>query len=83
MAAMRARAFLSGNSSVGRAQPCQGWGREFESPFPLHKNKKLRFHGASVRKLYGIARKALCSKKCRFSGIRALRSVAQSPVLKI
>src|SRR5690554_683955 len=26
----------SGNSSVGRAQPCQGWGREFESRFPLH-----------------------------------------------
>ena len=26
-----------GNSSVGRAQPCQGWGREFESLFPLHK----------------------------------------------
>ena len=26
---------LSGNSSVGRAQPCQGWGREFESRFPL------------------------------------------------
>ena len=28
-------ALLSGNSSVGRAQPCQGWGREFESRFPL------------------------------------------------
>ena len=26
-----------GNSSVGRAQPCQGWGREFESRFPLQK----------------------------------------------
>ena len=26
---------LCGNSSVGRAQPCQGWGREFESRFPL------------------------------------------------
>ena len=24
-----------GNSSVGRAQPCQGWGRGFESRFPL------------------------------------------------
>ena len=24
-----------GNSSVGRARPCQGRGREFESPFPL------------------------------------------------
>ena len=27
---------LSGNSSAGRARPCQGRGREFESRFPLH-----------------------------------------------
>ena len=27
--------FLCGNSSVGRARPCQGRGREFESRFPL------------------------------------------------
>ena len=27
---------LCGNSSVGRAQPCQGWGRGFESRFPLN-----------------------------------------------
>ena len=27
--------WLRGNSSVGRAQPCQGWGRGFESRFPL------------------------------------------------
>ena len=32
-----------GNSSVGRAQPCQGWGRGFESRFPL-----LRTGGARV-----------------------------------
>ena len=25
----------SGSSSVGRAQPCQGWGRGFESRLPL------------------------------------------------
>ena len=30
-----------GNSSVGRAQPCQGWGREFESRFPLQNSKSL------------------------------------------
>ncbi len=24
-----------GNSSVGRAQPCQGWGRGFKSRLPL------------------------------------------------
>ena len=28
---------LCGNSSVGRAQPFQGWGREFEPRFPLCK----------------------------------------------
>ncbi len=28
-----------GNSSVGRAQPCQGWGREFEPRFPLKRKK--------------------------------------------
>ncbi len=28
---------LCENSSVGRAQPCQGWGREFESRFSLNK----------------------------------------------
>ena len=27
---------IRGSSSVGRAQPCQGWGREFESHFPLY-----------------------------------------------
>ena len=36
-----------GNSSVGRAQPCQGWGREFESRFPLQNFKSLsRMTGA-------------------------------------
>ena len=27
---------IGGNSSVGRARPCQGRGREFESRFPLN-----------------------------------------------
>ena len=31
----RYRLTACGNSSVGRAQPCQGWGRGFESRFPL------------------------------------------------
>ena len=35
------RSTYCGNSSVGRAQPCQGWGREFESRFPLNKNPEL------------------------------------------
>ena len=34
------RGTISGSSSVGRAQPCQGWGREFESRFPLFFSKK-------------------------------------------
>ncbi len=34
-----------GNSSVGRAQPCQGWGREFESRFPLQAKKPQRLSG--------------------------------------
>ena len=38
--------YTSGSSSVGRAQPCQGWGREFESRFPLkvlQNNKNQQF----------------------------------------
>ncbi len=38
--------FASGSSSVGRARPCQGRGREFESRFPL-KNEET-FHGTSL-----------------------------------
>ena len=46
-----------GNSSVGRAQPCQGWGREFESRFPLQiKTALMRvlflFSGLSLKDLY-------------------------------
>ena len=29
--------FIRGCSSAGRAQPCQGWGRGFESRRPLHR----------------------------------------------
>ena len=35
------RCILSGNSSVGRARPCQGRGRESESRFPLSKNAQV------------------------------------------
>ena len=34
------RGDFCGNSSVGRAQPCQGWGREFESRFPLRERER-------------------------------------------
>ena len=33
----------SENSSVGRAQPCQGWGREFESRFSLPKVFRISY----------------------------------------
>ena len=32
---------VCGNSSVGRARPCQGRGREFEPRFPLQTNGVL------------------------------------------
>gem|GEM_PF-4017806 len=38
-----------GNSSVGRAQPCQGWGREFESRFPLRNRKSPGIHRGFFR----------------------------------
>ena len=46
---------ICGNSSVGRAQPCQGWGREFESRFPLQKvsrNADLNYETPDVVQLY-------------------------------
>ena len=32
-----------GSGSVGRAQPCQGWGRGFESRLPLHRSFADRY----------------------------------------
>src|SRR5690606_13015686 len=37
-----------GNSSVGRARPCQGRGREFESRFPLQYLTRPRKRGLGV-----------------------------------
>ncbi len=42
---------ICGNSSVGRAQPCQGWGREFESRFPLQLPVRLSVPSAPQLKL--------------------------------
>ena len=49
-----------GNSSVGRARPCQGRGREFESRFPLQ-IKDMRSSGCQFEKFYGALAKRLCS----------------------
>ncbi len=44
------------NSSVGRAQPCQGWGRGFESRFSLNKeNIKILTSVEAKQKLAKIA----------------------------
>ena len=53
-----------GNSSVGRAQPCQGWGREFESRFPL----SGRSNGGMVdtKDLKSFGQKCPCEFESRF-----------------
>ena len=53
----------SGNSSVGRAQPCQGWGREFESRFPLqtpHRSTTACLHRLMVRAEWQSGHAAAC-----------------------
>ena len=47
--------FLSGNSSAGRARPCQGRGREFESRFPLQipRSRGTRLFSLDQRGLRG------------------------------
>ena len=35
-----------GNSSVGRARPCQGRGREFESRLPLQEQNGVQGHNS-------------------------------------
>ena len=78
---------LRGNSSVGRAQPCQGWGREFESRFPLtQKQSKPRFSSAfsilrssnggrvDTRDLTSLGQKRLCGFESRFEhGLNSCR----------
>jgi hypothetical protein len=40
---------IRGNSSVGRARPCQGRGREFESRFPLKTSEKRFFYSCMFK----------------------------------
>ena len=63
-----------GHSSVGRAHPCQGWGRGSESRFPLHllnKKETCRKWSAWIKcPGGGIGRRArfrcVCREACRF-----------------
>ena len=65
-----------GNSSVGRARPCQGRGREFESRLPLRmRETSSRCNSAESRLPLsspggGIGRRArfrcVCREACRF-----------------
>ena len=61
--------FLCGNSSVGRARPCQGRGREFESRLPLFFWIKPIWNFPKCPG-GGIGRRArfrcVCRKACRF-----------------
>ena len=53
----------SGNSSAGRAQPCQGWGREFESRFPLQAPRQSTtacLHRLTVRAEWQSGHAAAC-----------------------
>ena len=55
---------LSGNSSVGRAQPCQGWGREFESRFPLQVSNPASRRGVfTIRHLACMPAAAGCRRE--------------------
>ena len=42
---------ICGNSSVGRARPCQGRGRGFESRFPLNSYKLFLISKAAMVEL--------------------------------
>lgn len=53
---------ICGNSSVGRARPCQGRGREFESRFSLQfKSIGVKRMLAEKPKKFGALTKRLCS----------------------
>ena len=56
----------SGNSSVGRAQPCQGWGRGSESRFPLFKISffEQKVLNAQVAELVDAHVSGACAERC-------------------
>jgi hypothetical protein len=67
-----------GNSSVGRARPCQGRGREFESRFPLQRTPDLVPQAPPLRGAFDFAtlrRRACFDFRARLGG----RVVMQRP----
>ena len=63
-----------GNSSVGRAQPCQGWGREFESRFPLREEIAFGWSLFFVKRTFTRTRTRDAPRgSCRRSRLRGLR----------
>ena len=56
--------FFCGNSSVGRARPCQGRGREFESRLPLKSRSLIYFGNAQVAELVDAHVSGACAARC-------------------
>jgi hypothetical protein len=56
--------FVCESSSVGRAQPCQGWGREFESRLSLNGNGPRLKKGSNMKKVLMIALIAVAFAAC-------------------
>ena len=68
-------ALPSGNSSVGRARPCQGRGREFESRFPLQ--IRARSPGSpGLRRFRAVRRARYSVQRCTARGLHIRRSSA-------
>ena len=68
--------FKCGNSSVGRAQPCQGWGREFESRFPLIIEVIMNFVHSHLFFAH-INRFSLNAQRCKVDATDRENQVAQ------
>ena len=78
----REQVFLTfcGNSSVGRARPCQGRGREFESRLPLKEGSRTTFllFYSKCSPGGGIGRRVrfrcVCREACRFESCSGHKS---------
>src|SRR3954469_5516584 len=71
-----------GNSSVGRAQPCQGWGRGFESRFPLRlSHSQTSDNSTDIFRLARVA-KLVDARDLKSLGIRSHAGSIPSPSTK-